>query len=147
MHICIKVSLGFLLHSSGKLTSSCTNSFRFSWCWKGYLYKYGNIVIEHGKLHIHRKKFHSHDCHNERHQQNIIWVLYQPLIILNVYIYFASPSKLIISSLLQLSAEVDCTIDQTYGMKNSSGWSSSTYRNLSSGNFLKRNRYWRKVYW
>uniref|UniRef100_G3PW09 Uncharacterized protein n=1 Tax=Gasterosteus aculeatus TaxID=69293 RepID=G3PW09_GASAC len=29
------------------------------------------------------------------------------------------------------------TRDQTYGMKKSSGWSSSTYLNLSSGNFCQ----------
>ncbi|KAJ0057131.1 hypothetical protein NL108_002056 [Boleophthalmus pectinirostris] len=31
------------------------------------------------------------------------------------------------------------TKDQTYGMKKSSGWSSSTYLNLSSGNFCQEN--------
>ena len=32
------------------------------------------------------------------------------------------------------------TNDQTYGIKNSSGWSSSTYLNFKSGNFCKREK-------
>ncbi|KAJ0013043.1 hypothetical protein NQD34_017377 [Periophthalmus magnuspinnatus] len=37
------------------------------------------------------------------------------------------------------------TKDQTYGMKKSSGWSSSTYLNLSSGNFCQDNKKLKKI--